>query len=674
MPLQCEDNLLRLLYRNIRTNNNHNGNSTTPRAPVDTIAALHAVLATHAADYYDARIEAFNSYVAQLQKVGFAAVVQESCSFAVPQRDGTLAEFFPNGAAVEVTAGNYIYFLRLYWKWQRKITPELQDIPIAPLLHLGGNYYPFITLIVDYLTNVHSDWFIQNEEDWNSLHVTYCVPFCGELHDIRPGTRNEPVPFANARRFGLDAKKSLHQLMEASHYSAWFTPFSEEKGSQQQLSLMSHGYLDFLRVLDSVNKPMGISMTGDEFNKLHLTYSIPFHNTCVPLIPGKSKERVKLEDKDRFIALARAKLMELLKTQTRSSNKSFTSSIHSGEISPLEKSFWNVIEGIRRNPTSNPDLCFSIRVLDRDILLKENGFAIAVTKENVDEYIHLIYKMRDVIHAAFVADEMKNTHHPIISTNTPLKNTIEVKKKSLEKYPPYNSAEWNSFTLDPDDLKNEVFQILQNIKLNKKMMKPEDYGGPFLSFVIPICGKGLYKLLPNGDSIPVTWSNHEEFLERLEFEKQRLEGIVCAQRLYASNGKQQAANLSFFVNMREEAKQKEVERKTPLNHPPSETMNAAAITTLDEIDIYEKNLRTLQKGKDKISLKVFEDFGLRYALTVGGEEIELVKGGKRRLVCVQDLDTYVNLAVDKLSEIRRCIVSEDQRIDSEINASKFENY
>ncbi|ORC93745.1 uncharacterized protein TM35_000016220 [Trypanosoma theileri] len=689
MALQCEKDLLRLLRSSVNANTSNNGNPTPQLAPVDIIAALHAALATHAGEYYDAHCHAFLSYVTKLQEFGFTAVKQEKCSFAMPQRDGTLTEFFPNGAAVEVTAANYSYFLRLYWKWQQEIIPDVQDFPIAPLLHLGGNYYPIAILIVDYLTNINSDWCIRNENDWNALQVTYCIPFAGELHDIRPGTRNDPVPFSKARRFGLDAKKSLQQLMDAAHNSAWSSTLSEEESQQQQqLSLLSHGYLDFLRSLDSVNKPMGISMTEEEFNNLNLTYSIPLNNTFVPLISDNDNEPVKLEDKDRFIALARSKIMESINVETRSSNNISSCCSHLKEMPSLEESFWNVIESIRKDPTSGPGLCFSIRILDRDVLLKEDGANIAVTKENVEEYVNLIYKMRDMIHAAFVEDEVKNSHHSF-STISSL-NSSEAKRRSLEQYPPHNSAEWNNFTLDPDDLKNEVFQILQNIQLNKNMMKPEDYGGPFLTFVIPTYGKGLYKLLPNGNSIPVTWSNHEEFLERLEFEKQRLEGILLAQRLYTSKRKQQkqqSTNSGSFVKMlpgdwslpvcqrsstlplQKETNQNKSEHKKLLNHPPPETMNAAAITTLDEIDMYEKNLRTLQNGKDKISLKVFEDFGLRYVLTVGGEKIELVKGGKRRLVCVQDLDTYVNLAVDKLSEIRRCILSQVQRNDSEVHVS-----
>ncbi|KEG15321.1 hypothetical protein DQ04_00111210 [Trypanosoma grayi] len=642
-----------------------------PRAPMKVMAVLQQSLTSHAEDYYVEVVNNFENYVSCLSEHGFQAAGKQTVYFACPQRDGLVLELFPNGASVEITEESCTCFLKLLSNLRRNVPTQLRELPVRPTLHINGNYYPLTCLIIDYLTNEDSDWCIDNEEDWDALQVTYCVPFNGQLHDVCPGTRNVPVPFSNARRFGIDAKRLLLQLMEASSNTAPLDPSSLVE-RQQRMSLMSRGYMDFLRVLEKANTPFGNPMSKEEFDSLGITYSVPFGNTILPLIPGKENERVEYKDKNRFVTLARAKLLECMALKKPPCGESPGLQSLARGMNPMERGFWSTIEEIRMDPTKWSGISFTIRVMNRDILLKENGANITVTKDNVEEYVSLMYGKKDVIHAAFVESELQNTERVVAPPQAPAHSAVR-KSVTLEMYPPQNAPQWNTFALEACDVDSGVFRILQDIG-RKERMAPKDYGVPFFSFAIPIHGKGLYKLIPHGDTIPVTMSNSEEFLERLEYERKRLKAMDTSARQYVTRAMSPSMAVTLMASalpgdwvpqryssppIVEESEGSQQRQRGARHRASQETMNAAAKSTLDEIDMYEKNLMALKRDKNRISLEAFEAFALRYALTIGGEEVELLDGGRHRLVAVQEIDYYVNMALAKLYEVRRCILTQN---------------
>ncbi|EAN94198.1 hypothetical protein, conserved [Trypanosoma cruzi] len=622
-----------------------------PRAPCKMVATLRSSLQKHANEYYQAVVQQFDQLLQSLRDHGAAVLDGQKVFFACPHKDGSMVELFPNGISVRVTAENYKCFLNLVSGMRQKVPARLRDLPIDPTLHLSGDYYPVACFIVDHLLNSNSEWYIDNEEDWNALNVTYCVPFNGQLLDVYPGMRDEPVPYCDAKRFGIGTKKSLQHLMKVSQPP--IQSFSPSMGEvYPQLSMISRGYFDFLQALGRTNRPFGIPLSVEEFNAIGLTYSVPVGNTFVPLIPGRENERVAFEDKELFVMLATEKLMETMMPSGHTPNIPLPPHSLMDNTTPLEKRFWDIIETIKKDPAKAVGFCFAIRVLGHDVFLKERGDTIGVTEENVEEYLDLLYQKKEMIHAAFVQSEIQKMETQAMSFNN-LSPSPEKVKESFKRYPPQNSPLWNTFTLDPEDANNEIFQIANTIPFSKDNMTQKEYGGPFF-FAIPIVGKGLYKILPHGEGIPVTWSNHEEFLERVEYEKKRLDlrtSTACKQSLSAAEQENPVMGIPSYMRC---------QQRGAYHDPSLGSMRITTRATLDEIDMYKRNLLLLKRDKNRVSTQTFEDLGLRYTLTVAGEEVELVKDGRQQFVAVNELDSYIEMAICKLDELRLYILQQNE--------------
>ncbi|RNF03928.1 hypothetical protein TraAM80_05454 [Trypanosoma rangeli] len=639
------------------------------RAPRKVVEALQSGLQQHAEEYYRAVVEHFDQFLVCLKDHGASALDGYKVFFAFPNKDGTMTELFPNGISVKVTAENYRYFLSLVHNVRHNLPALLRDLPIDPKLHLSGDYYPVASFITEHLLNLSSEWYIDNEEDWDALNVTYCLPFNGKLFDVFPGMHNALVPYWNAKRFGINAMRLLQQLTAGHQLSAqFFAPLEELQ--QQLLSIKSRGYLDFLHTLQRMNGPFGRILSVEEFDAIGLTYSIPTGNTFVPLIPGKEHERVAYEDKDLFVSLAIAKLMETMAPPTRSSNFAFSPHPLIDNMPPSEKAFWDTVEAITNDPAKAVGLCFAIRVLGQDIFLKECGDNIGVTKENLKEYVDCLYQRQEMIHNAFVQNEIQATEMGVVPSNHTPPTTAKQLMESLHQYPPQNSRLWNTFTLDPEDENNEIFHIVNTIASRKDKHMAGELEGP-LFFAIPIPGKGLYKLLPHGEKILVTRLNEKEFVERIWYEEKRLRCMASTAWKRKSTKAQLDATVLFeptdkFLPGCSHLSRIEVVESLPSQqqriyyNPSSGLMRVTTWATLDEIDMYKKNLTLLKRSRNRLSPRMFQELGLRYALMVGGEELELVKDGRRRFVAMHELDSYVDMAVCKLEELRHHILQQNE--------------
>ncbi|RNF20761.1 uncharacterized protein Tco025E_03832 [Trypanosoma conorhini] len=641
------------------------------RSPRKVLEVLQSGLQQHAENYYQAVVEDFNQCLLRLQCHGASALDGRKLFFACPNEDGSMVEIFPNGSSVKVTVENHKYFLNLVQSMRHNVPTLLRDLPIDPKLHLSGDYYPVACFIANHLLNPSSEWYIDNEEDWNALHVTYSLPFNGQLLDVFPGQHNALVPYWNAKRFGINAMRLLQQLMAVHQLPVHFFYPPLEELHQQELSLRSRGYLDFLYALQRMNGPFGRVLSVEEFNAIGLTYSIPVGNTFVPLIPGKEHEPVAYEDKDLFVNLAIAKLMGTAMTPTP--NHPCTSALPPhplmDNMPPSEKKFWDDVEAVRKNPAEAVGLCFAIRVLGQDIFLKECGDTIGVTEENVEEYVYCLSQKREMIHAAFVQNEILTTERHMV----PLHHappTVAREMESLYRYPPQNSPRWNTFTLGPEDATNEIFRIANAASGNNENDTARELRGP-LFFAIPISGKGLYKLLPHGEAIPVSRSNQKEFVERICYEKNRLQFIDSAASKHSLPSAQAERTAGFepadgispaysHLPAMEISEPIQNQRRRIYYDPSSGSMTVATLATLDEIDMYKKNLTLLKRNRDRVPLGTLQDLSLTYALTVAGVELELVKDGRLRCVAMHELDSYVDMAIRKLDELRDRILEQNE--------------
>ncbi|ESL05392.1 hypothetical protein TRSC58_06961 [Trypanosoma rangeli SC58] len=418
-----------------------------------------------------------------------------------------------------------------------------------------------------------------------------------------------------------------------------------------------------------MNGPFGRILSVEEFDAIGLTYSIPAGNIFVPLIPGKEHERVAYEDKDLFVSLAISKLMEMMTPTTRSSNFAFSPHPLIDDMPPSEKAFWDTVEAITNDPAKAVGLCFAIRVLGQDIFLKESGDNIGVTKENLKEYVDRLCQRQEMIHNAFVQNEIQTTEMGMVPTgHTP--PTTATLMESLHQYPPQSSHLWNTFTLDPEDANNEIFHIVNATPSRKEEHMAGELEGS-LSFAIPISGKGLYKLLPHGEKILVTRLNEKEFVERIWYEKKRLLCMASTPWKRHLTSAQPDATAVFEPAdevlpgcshlPRIEAVESLRSQRQRINCDPSSgLMRVTTSATLDEIDMYKKNLMLLKQSRNRLSPRTFQDLGLRYALTVGGEELELVRDGRRQFVAMHELGSYVDMAVCKLEELRHHVLQRNE--------------
>jgi hypothetical protein len=426
--------------------------SSQPSSPAAVLRALQADLTVVEAEYFksvvirfqqlvaDIPINGFPSYCSQLGPISFCSNSKllrgDYLTFAVPQLDGTVFDFFPGGSRMVVSPTSWESFEAMYAWYTSAGSPSSLSVapvrlwPLQQRLHLSSDY----NIVLKAISFIGSSSTLDiSDEDWDAHFVTYTVPFGGVLFETRAGGRGLTVGKRQIREFVAEASLKLTQLelSSSSKGKGSLTPLPPPSRPPQNNQLLCiakiHAFPLLIEGLGKLNTPLGDSFSGQDFAKLGICFCVPVHGKVIDLLPGGSATPVTLGDIPKFVHAARTKLGLIPLGGTVSIRQELSKigvSEPTGALSPSALTFpvnsGSPVRGRRENvdPDLSPmnnllrqtvnyltqgrldsaeidslELTFVAYADKEKVLLIEKGDETHVTSSNVSEFLRLVQKL-----------------------------------------------------------------------------------------------------------------------------------------------------------------------------------------------------------------------------------------------------------------------------------------
>lgn len=351
-----------------------------------------------------------------------------------------------------------------------------------------------------------------------------------------------------------------------------------------------------------------------------------------------------------------------------------------------EREFWAALDFLRNQPVESfpaTKMSFLLKLPYGEIQLKENGEFVAVTPANLDQFVEAIFDQRHEIHDMYArgsgsggsggGSAMQPTnggrtpaaHHPRPPTDSTGSSpnvgggrpTGRVGLDSLQRYPVADSASWNKFVLELDDLENAHVNFVDNIFMLENAFCDHAITDEQLAeekFYIP-SKRGPYELIPNGKQIPVNKASAAEYFTRIRGELDKIAPPILSG---------------------DESPQPRQHNPAPpqsSSHPPAPRQSsslhnqnisatpATATAALDNYDISHVRLMRScvemlvnqgSKPEDIIAAEL--DFDLFFPSK--SAHVLLIEHGDRIAVSPSNFNQFTNMALTKLRQIEDSIL------------------
>ena len=378
--------------------------------------------------------------------------------------------------------------------------------------------------------------------------------------------------------------------------------------------------------------------SAEDIDNLELCFVAYSEKARVPLLENGDRIRVTASNLSDFIRLAQAALT--IGSHPLSPENCDVSNLSNTDVqkkaipkratplgSPLtsESSFWELInlleEGNVPVDFDRLDYRFVLRFPnDRTLLLKENGGACAVTRANLEEFVSLVKSKRELIHLAFVHSCGAG------STSSVTLPSPEVHQANFDPsmWNCSHSASWNTFELGVSSLLSPVFSMVQGLAGLNTVFSDEDMDRMHLTYCIPLPSGGKYDLVPNGRNISVTKELRNDFVQRVMFEKRRIEAKRQQRRAEAARG---SPNMSRSIST------------IPLT--------AKQVQILIQL---KAKLEALQ-AMTSVTEEQWGQLGLAYCLWCEDAVFDIIPEGRKISVKYANRQNYLHMAIAKVQEI-----------------------
>jgi hypothetical protein len=653
-----------------------------PLGPKALIRSIHSAVKKAESKIFARSVRDFEQFVANLPVSGFPPGAR--FNFARPYLNGTEDELFSGGSEVLVSPHNYQYFLKLV-NQSSQTTHSMADWPLAPRLHLTGNYEPILRLLEA----------LPSDVDVAKYGVTHAVPFNGVLLPVTVGkSTDDPVKRGELSTYIHHAREKLralnpnsHQAQVAKHRSGRkinvprqeatdseavlpmipfaavdtsmtspatkqvgnsATPSPEERTQGQLTDLrtidLSGQAENVIRTLEQLNRPGGIQCLPKDFAQMGITYCITGpNNKVVDLLPHGRTIPVPMRDLKFYISFAKTALQ-------RCPGPGY----NAGEEALKNLLYLLENRSVSASELSQLQLSFAASYGEEQVVpLIPDGEKIPVTTSSLDEYILLLrYQLKtwnevaaarsnrfamtpsppttesdrpEIVSPHATVDQLKaKPARTRASLPAALLTNPELRGITDDEYAPIRSIPVEPLTIEEARFWRHL-KALEKVATGESSMTDDQIAQMKLKFSFRI-GNREIELAPEGALRGVVRSNIVEFCN-------------------AARAKRAVIHLAFL-----EKQEVEQQSKTP------ETIAWARSASESVTDVQRREIEAFAASlprytADSITEESWNALNVTYSIPVQGMVIELIPNGKSTRVQYKDRKKFQEMAQAKIEQL-----------------------
>lgn len=414
-------------------------------------------------------------------------------------------------------------------------------------------------------------------------------------------------------------------------------------------------------------------LSDASWEAMHLTYECPRHGVLIKL--EGSGDTVQHADIQKYVDLVKRDLKSTVLSQVRAAAPPLHSTKNDNEASVSEKerfhhyqnfeSYLRSIYWCDKGKSATPmtaaqfrelDVYYCVPVLGKIVDLVPNGHNIAVPLSEKDAYCQMAAEKLGI-----KLDAPSEGLPALPASTSAAQGLMSPKNYQFDIFAPSKKKTdtlANSLTkiLTPDEIRFHFQTVLRQLALGK--WSEPDIKGLGLFYEVPH-NNHLIPLVPNGQEIPVTLSNKDDFVLRA-MEALNLKGVFMSDVPLPKKDPEEDKVLGLFSPSHFEA-----DLFAPYVPSTQVQVTPAVPEPNDSITTDEKNFwdmfDVLQNGFQPTNLPFMK---LKFVLKFpNGRIVELKEGGHNILVTEENLDEFIATVKQKREAIHLAFMYSDSDLD-----------